>query len=543
MIGMPWDRRDFLRKPTTRLIATVLVLLLFLSPAFANGVVQIRHGLSHASVNPNVTLLDASFNPQTVGGVPFCRSGGLGTILCYPPSFLKAAYGFPNGLDGTGSTIVIVDAFGSPTIQNDLNTFDAAFGLPAATVKVLCGPTWRGASIDDCPVKTIDDLSTAPNAALCGAVGWAEETTLDVTMSHGLAPGAKIVLVVVNDCFDTSFNEAELAVVGQRSLRGSIMSQSFGEPDDLVGCLDFPCTQRDPTIQANADLGYAIAARNQWTVIASSGDFGANEARGAVGTFELTPSWPASSPLNLAAGGTQGNAYGGQYGAPPGPGNTFTCAAHTNCSTGLVVINGGANGCTTAIRPGVPSSCIPVGYGGEGAWNEFNFFGEATSTGGGISSLYPRPSYQSGLPRNIHTLLGDTVKANGRLNPDVSFNAAIHGGVLAPLGMLVPGATIWAVFGGTSASSPGLAAVVALANQLNGEPVGFINPTIYSIGRSSLYNSAFHDIKVGNNSDAAGGFGVDGFVATPGYDLTTGWGTPKVTGFITALLGQLQNEQ
>ena len=39
--------------------------------------------------------LDPAFDPNTVGGVPFCSSGSLGTILCYPPSFLKTAYDFP----------------------------------------------------------------------------------------------------------------------------------------------------------------------------------------------------------------------------------------------------------------------------------------------------------------------------------------------------------------------------------------------------------------------------------------------------------------
>jgi subtilase family serine protease len=496
---------------------------------------------SHANVDVRVHFLDPSFDPNTVGGVPFCSSGSLGTILCYPPSFLKKAYDFPpttgkKGLDGTGQTIVIVDAFGSPTVQSDLNTFDTAFGIPATTVEILCGPTWTGALTDDCPVKTIADLTTAPNAALCGATGWANETTLDVTMSHALAPGAKIVLVVANDCFDTSFNSAELAVVGQPGLRGSIMSQSFGEPDDLVGCLNFPCTQVDPTIKANADLGYTTATSNGWTIIASSGDWGANEAAPAVGTVELTPAWPASNPLNLAAGGTQGQPYGGQYGVPPGPSGTFSCPANTNCNTGLVVINGGPNGCTTAARPGVPSSCTPVGYGGEAAWNEFNILGFGTTTGGGVSSLYGRPSYQAALPSAFATLLGNTVQASGRLNPDVSFNSAVDGGVLAYLGFAVP--PRWGVFGGTSAAAPAWAGIIALLNQANGAPVGFITPKIYDLNHGRLKHS-FQDITVGNNSFTEGLlFGADGFNASQGYDLTTGWGTPDVSWFIKNMAGK-----
>jgi subtilase family serine protease len=417
-----------------------LLLLTCACAVAANGAT----GAGTANVHFRIHPLDPSFDPNAaVGGVPFCSSGSLGTILCYPPSFLKKAYHFPptsgeRGIDGTGQTIVIVDAFGSPTIQSDLDKFDATFGLPPTKVDIRCGPTWTGASTDTCPVKTIADLGSAPNAVLCGATGWAEETTLDVTMSHALAPGAKIVLVVANDCFDPNITAAELAAVQQDDLRGSVMSQSFGEPDDMVGCLDSPCTMVDPTIKANADRAYKIATTKRWTLIASSGDDGANEALRAVNTTELTPSWPATNPLNLAAGGTQGLPYGGQYGGPPGAGKKFACAANTNCNTGLVIVNGGPNGCGTAARPGVPSSCTPVGYGGEAAWNEFNIFGVGTSTGGGVSKLYKKPSYQEDLPEQFDTLLGSTVRASGRLNPDVSFNSAIHGGVLVPLGFLGP---------------------------------------------------------------------------------------------------------
>jgi subtilase family serine protease len=495
--------------------------------------------------------LDPSFDPNApVGGVPFCFSGSRGTILCNPPNFLKTAYNFPpssgpDGISGRGQTIVIVDAFGSPTIQSDLDKFNATFNLPSTTVDIRCGPTWTGAASDNCPVKTVADLTNAPNAQLCGATGWAEETTLDVTMSHALAPGAKIVLVVANDCMDQNITAAEAAAVSQKRLEGSVMSQSFGEADDFVGCNAVnpstgACTSFDPTIKANADAAYKSATSRHWTIIASSGDDGANEDVREFGTIELTPGWPATSPLNLAAGGTQGQPYGGQYGPPPGAGNTFSCPAFTNCNTGLVIINGGLNGCGTAARPGVPSSCVPVGYGGEAAWNEFNSFGASTSTGGGISVLYGRPGFQKGLPGEFTTLFGAEVPASGRLNPDVSFNSAIHGGVLAFLGFV--GSGTWAVFGGTSAASPAWAAIIALLNQANGAPVGYITPQIYSL-RGMGFFSPFHDITIGNNSDADGQFSVDGFTASHGYDLTTGEGTPNVARFIKVMSALSQNSQ
>lgn len=498
----------------------------------ATGVAASFNIVSSMHVNPALRVLPQSFDP-TLGGLPFCFSGSLGNILCYTGSFLRTAYNIPSNLDGTGSNIVIVDAFGSPTAQSDLNHYDTVIGLPATTVTILCGPTWTGSSSDTCPVFD----PTLPIDQACGAVGWWEETTLDLQMSHSIAPGAHITLVVANDCQDTSFNAAEGAIVNNPAYHGAIMSQSFGEPDDLVGCSTFPCPPQtvDHSIRQTADGIYNLARRNGWTVIASSGDDGANEALSAVGTIELTPSWPATNPLNLAAGGTQGNPYGGQYGAPTGPGENVTCAANTNCNTGLVIINGGATGCNTALRPGVPTSCTPVGYGGEATWNEFNVFGVRTASGGGVSPHYGLPRYQMGLlPKTVPTVLGATVPTNGRLTPDVSFNSAIDGGFLAFAGFIGAHGR-YVVFGGTSAASPAWAGIVALANQSHGGSLGFITTAIYQLAESSSYSTTFHDITAGENSDTAGQFGVDGFSAGTGYDLATGWGTPNVANFIAGL--------
>ena len=505
-------------------VSLLAVLTLFSLPTLANGVSTTINLVSAVHPHPSLTLLDSSFNPS-LGGLPFCKSGSLGSILCYTAPFYRSAYNIPSSLDGTGQTIVIVDAFGSPTAQSDLDHYDSVFGLPATSVTILCGPTWTGSASDTCPVFD----PSLPIDQACGAVGWWEETTLDLQMSHSIAPAAKIVLVVSNDCQDTSFNSAEGAIVAQPAYKGAIMSQSFGEPDDLVGCLNFPCTIIDHSIKQHADRIYNQARRNGWTVIASSGDDGANEALSAVGTTELTASWPATNTLNLAAGGTQGSPYGGQYGPPPGPGGSNTCPANTNCNTGLVIINGGATGCMTAPRPGVPTDCTPVGYGGEATWNEFNVFGIRTASGGGVSTNYGLPNYQTGLPSSFGTILGGSVNANKRLTTDVSFNSAIDGGFLAFIGFLGR----YGVFGGTSAASPAWAGIVALLNQAHGSPVGFLNSAIYQLGFSSNYSNAFHDITLGENSDTAGQFGVDGFAAGPGYDLATGWGTPNVANFIT----------
>lgn len=522
------------------------------SNAYASSSGSIR---LHEIAKPPHVILDAAFNPATIfnpavspiGGAPFCFSSGLGTVLCYPPSFLKKAYDFPTSpsINGAGQTIVIVDAFGSPTIQSDLNLYDTTFGLPALTVTKLCPPSFTGVATDVCP-DTTADFSSSPTPGsisdICGAQGWGEETTLDVTQAHGLAPGAKIILVEAASCFDADLNAASMAVVSQSSLAGSIMSQSFGEADDLVGCNYFPCNTTtvgvfDPTIRTTYDTMATIAKSNMWTLLASSGDDGANEAYSIPGTGELTPSWPATNPNVLGIGGSQGLPYGGQFGDIPGPGGTFTCTAGATCNTGLVIMKGGSNGCTTATRPGIPTGCTPFGYGGEGAWQEWNDLGPRSSTGGGISNNYygidsvgyAPPSYQANLPSTFALTNTTTVSRTGRATPDVALNSAVNGGVLAYLGF--GGLNRWAVFGGTSASSPAWAAIMALVNQVHGSPVGFVNPAIYELAQSSLYHHAFHDITVGNNTDDPG-TSQNGYVAGTGYDLTTGWGSVDVANFV-----------
>jgi hypothetical protein len=150
------------------------------------------------------------------------------------------------------------------------------------------------------------------------------------------------------------------------------------------------------------------------------------------------------------------------------------------------------------------------------------------ATGGGYIETVPIPLYQEGL----------NMSQNGRSTmyrnfPDV---ALVADGI-----EIVAGGTVSTV-GGTSASAPLWAGIAALANQQAAQyrpffktgPIGFINPAIYSIGKSMNYASYFHDITSGNNS-------LNGnpsqFSAVVGFDLCTGWGTPNGTSLIDALSG------
>ena len=102
-------------------------------------------------------------------------------IACYTPAQYEQAYGtnqlYSHGVTGAGETIVLVDSFGSPTIQNDLAEFDAETCLPAP-------PSFKVIPALDGPIPPYD-----PNNSDMG--GWAIETSLDVEMAHEMAPGAR----------------------------------------------------------------------------------------------------------------------------------------------------------------------------------------------------------------------------------------------------------------------------------------------------------------------------------------------------------------
>ena len=86
--------------------------------------------------------------------------------------------------------------------------------------------------------------------------------------------------------------------------------------------------------------------------------------------------------------------------------------------------------------------------------------------------------------------------------------------------------------GGTSYAAPQWAALTAMVNQqaaADGKAtVGFLNPTLYSIGTGSSYDSDFHDITNGSNQK---------YSAVTGYDLVTGWGSPNGPNLINTLIG------
>jgi subtilase family serine protease len=434
------------------------------------------------------SLASSTLNPYCNVGTPTSPY----VLICYTPQDLKAAYNYPGYLTGAGQTIVIIDAFGSPFVQSDLNTFDSFFGLPSTTVQIVCQ----------------NNALSCPNPmANSDEVGWTAEIALDTQYSHAMAPGAQIVLFVAYSDDDLVLEQAAQQAVAM--FPHAVISQSFGDPELNLELAPPAYVQ---SVLSTGEGAYEQAAREGTTVFAAAGDWGADNS--PFGFTAANPIYPSSSPWVTAVGGTQGNPY--YLGAIP------TCHGRT-CSTGLVKFLNTPACALNNPNPTGSEVCVPVGYGGEQVWNEPAF---GAATGGAPSLIFGVPLYQHGLG------------LTGRATPDVSYNAAQSGGVIGYWGN--PAQPGFYILAGTSSGSPQWAAIAALADQLAGwehrGTIGFINPALYLIGHLPwLYRSDFNDITVGNNTVVGSPDNV-GFSAARGWDNASGWGTPNVANLVPDLV-------
>jgi kumamolisin len=211
------------------------------------------------------------------------------------------------------------------------------------------------------------------------------------------------------------------------------------------------------------------------TVAASSGDNGSVSTT-AGGTPVKEVSLPASDPLALAVGGT-----------------TLTA----NPVTGSYVSETTWNG-------GIGSASVTLG-----------------ASGGGFSHLYARPGYQDGV--------AGIAKMRGV--PDVAGDANQQGGL--PVILAGPNGGAVNSNSTTGAATALWAGLMALADQDAQHGLGFVNPAIYRIARSSSYHKAFHDVTTGENMTL--GPVNYAYHAGPGWDPVTGWGSPNAEVLIPLL--------
>jgi len=417
---------------------------------------------------------------------------GLSVGACYDPYQMRHAYNVDtlvsSGYDGKGKTIVVVDAFQSPNIVQQLNHWDAFYGLPGLNGLGNPPDASLGTFTQVAPDGLTPFVPGDPNMT-----GWAEEISLDVLWAHAIAPGANITLVLAKSNSNADILSATKYAVDHDL--GDVISQSFGENESCM----------EPDLLAQQHQVFADATTKGVTIFASTGDEGAAQTTCDGASWVKAASSPASDPLVTAVGGTE-----------------LTAAGY--CLTSL--------GCNPATNP------APGTYQSEIAWNEGPPFGDfqayifpTAATGGGFSVLYDEPSYQQG------TIHGGKQRGVG----DVSYSAAILHGVLTYLN--IPGVPAgFYRFGGTSAGSPQWAAILAIADQKAGHNLGFINKALYHIGQAQKhYAASFHDVTSGNNSAVEYDAGnnpvtVEGFLAGPGWDVPTGLGSPRTDGVVDYLI-------
>jgi hypothetical protein len=315
-----------------------------------------------------------------------------------------------------------------------------------------------------------------------------QEAMLDVTWSGAVAPMAQIKFVVSQSNFSDGVDVSAAYIVDHNL--ASIMSTSYGSCEDSLGEVQ----------NAFYNTLWKQAAAQGITSFVSAGDNGGagcdSPGSGLFASNGLSVNGLSSTPYNVSVGGTQ-------FDDTDNPSAYWGTVANTDPITGLSVL-----------------SYIP-----EKVWNESGNDPNAVGLwagSGGVSKVYAKPNWQAapGVPND-----------GKRDLPDFSLAAALHDGYLVCLYGYCSQGDYFFAFGGTSASSPAAAGVMALVNQnLGGQPQGIANYVFYKL---ASIPGVYHDTIKGDNKvpDPLGQFTV-GYSAVPGYDLASGLGSFDATALV-----------
>ena len=417
-------------------------------------------------------------------------------VCGYGPQQLQGAYGesalLKAGINGRGTTVAITDAYAAPTIYQDAQKYN----------KVHHQPLFKPGQFS----QIVPGPNDFDNVDLCGAQGWYGEETLDVEAVHAMAPGAKVVFVGATDCL-SGLDNAWAETIDNHV--ADVITNSWTDGTDDITLLGTDYVEFYEQFSTEAAL-------TGITVNFSSGDDGDHTA-GGTDVASKTVEFPADLPLVTGVGGSSvfigsHRQWLGEYGW------------QTSYSTLT-------NGAWTPAPPGDYSS------GG----------------GGGTSQLFTQPWYQTGkVPASISEYYSSTPM---RAVPDIAMDADPNTGFQVGETQVFPDGTYWDQYriGGTSLSSPLLAGVVAVANQVHRHPLGFINPLYYRL----LGTSALHDTVAPTSPVAQVRTDYTNFLDnsqgkfwrlqtvdvqsstlhdTPGYDDETGVGTPHGPAFFLSAL-------
>jgi kumamolisin len=343
---------------------------------------------------------------------------------------VASLYDFPEGTDGTGQTIAIIELGGGYT-QSDLDMYFSGLGIATPSVTAV----------------GVDGASNSPGDPADG------EVELDIQVAGAVAPNAaQLVYFAPNT--DQGFINA-IAQAVHTTPPPIVVSISWGQSED----------QWSEQSRTSMDGVFADAAALGVTVTVAAGDNGSSDDPNS--TSGVHVDFPASSPHVLACGGTQ-----------------LIGDLSTNTITSEVVWNELANN--------------------EGAG------------GGGVSDMFPLPSWQANV--GVPTIAGGT--STGRGVPDVAGNAdPVTGYLVVVDGKQQP-------IGGTSAVAPLWAGLIARLAQATGKKFGLLQPLIYGGVSEGAAAQGFNDITEGNNG---------AYSAGPGWDATTGLGSPSGQALLTHL--------
>jgi len=318
----------------------------------------------------------------------------------------------------------------------------------------------QNANVSVPTVKTVS-VNNTPTNAKDGAEG---EVMLDVEVVAGVCPAATIVV------YFSSFDESGWVDIVDTAIHDqnnplTVISCSWGYAEDASGAWSAGAQAAiNDSLQAATLLGI--------TVCVAAGDDGSDDQ---VGDGHAHVDFPSSSPYVLAVGGT--------------------------------TLKRSASGTVT-----------------ETAWKDGDGLRKDNggSTGGGVSAIFPRPSWQMVSIRSVNP-----GSIDGRVVPDVAADASANTGYWT----VVDGQG--GASGGTSAAAPLWASLIARLNASIGGPVGFLSPLLYQQGSGgkTLGQTGCRDITSGNNDTAS----IGGYSAGPGFDAVTGWGVPIGTALESGL--------
>jgi hypothetical protein len=312
-----------------------------------------------------------------------------------------------------------------------------------------------------------------------GQIGDMTEAMLDVTWSGAVAPQATILFVVSQSNFADGVDISASYIVDNNT--APVMSTSYGSCEASLGTVG----------NAFYKALWQQAAAQGITSFVSAGDNGGAgcdlPGGGLYASGGLAINGISSTPYNVSVGGSQFDDV-----ANP----TAFWAASSDPTTGLSAL----------------------GYIPEKVWNESSNdpnLGGLWAGSGGVSSIYAKPNWQAapGVPND-----------GKRDIPDFSLTAALHDGYIVCLFSSCSYGEYFYVFGGTSASSPAAAGIMALVNQkMGGQPQGLANYVFYKLASTT---GVYHDIVSGDNKvpDPTGQSTV-GYGAAVGYDLASGLGS------------------